>query len=147
MTLKRTTDNEIIEQIERQTGQTITRFGLYKIKQQIKKESYDWFKQMREGQYEYIHEFKERINEIVQLQKMHHEIINNDREPTTVKQASMNELHRLSVSNYFDVAPSIVNGITLSVAPENRLNNNSKTRTNSNNNKRTHNIVIILTSS
>ena len=30
---------------------------------------------MREGQYEYIHEFKERVNEIMDLQKKHHEII------------------------------------------------------------------------
>ena len=27
---------------------------------------------MREGEYEYIHEFKERINEILFLQKKHH---------------------------------------------------------------------------
>ena len=30
---------------------------------------------MREGQYEYIHEFKDRINEIMDLQKRHHEIM------------------------------------------------------------------------
>ena len=33
---------------------------------------------MREGEYEYIHEFKERINEIMDLQKKHHEIIDNN---------------------------------------------------------------------
>ena len=49
---------------------------------------------MREGQYEYIHEFKERISEIIDLQKRHHAIIDSDTEPTTVKQASMAELHR-----------------------------------------------------
>ena len=70
---------------------------------------------MREGEYEDIHEFKERINEIMDLQKMHHAIINNDKEPTPVKQASMAELHRLNItlSNYLDVAPNIINGITL----------------------------------
>ncbi len=62
LTLKRMSDNEIIEEIQRQTNETITRSGLYKIKQQIKKESYDWYKTMREGQHEYIHEFKERID-------------------------------------------------------------------------------------
>ena len=51
-------DDEIIKEIERQTNKSITRSGLYKIKQQIKKESYDWYKTMREGQYEYIYEFK-----------------------------------------------------------------------------------------
>ena len=65
---------------------------------------------MREGQYEYIHEFKERINEILSLQKLHHQIIDSPTEPTTVKQTSMAELHRLNItlSNYFDVAPDII---------------------------------------
>ena len=65
---------------------------------------------MREGEYEYIHEFKERISEIIDLQKKHHAIIDSDKEPTTVKQTSMAELHRLNItlSNYFDVAPDII---------------------------------------
>ncbi len=75
---------------------------------------------MREDQYEYIHEFKERIREIVDLQKKHHEIIDSDKEPTTVKQSSLAELHRLNItlSNYFDVAPDIINGSTLSAPSE-----------------------------
>jgi len=70
---------------------------------------------MREGQYEYIHEFKERINEILSLQKLHHQIIDSPTEPTTVKQTSMAELHRLNItlSNYFDVAPDIINTLLL----------------------------------
>ena len=45
------------------------------------------------------------------MQRKHHEIIDNDREPTTVKQASLAELHRLNITlaNYFDVAPDIIN--------------------------------------
>ena len=76
---------------------------------------------MREGQYEYIHEFKERINEILSLQKLHHQIIDSPTEPTTVKQTSMAELHRLNItlSNYFDVAPDIIgHGTTISATPE-----------------------------
>jgi hypothetical protein len=120
LTLKRLSDTEIIKEVERQTNNTMSRSGLYHIKQQIKKESYDWFKQMREGQHEYIHVFKERINEIMDLQKKHHEIIDNDREPTPVKQWSLSELHLISISlsNLYDVAPSIVNGTTLSATPE-----------------------------
>jgi hypothetical protein len=74
---------------------------------------------MREGQYEYIHEFKERISEIIDLQKRHHAILDSDKEPTTVKQASMAELHRLNItlSNYFDVAPDII-GHTLPAPSE-----------------------------
>ena len=75
---------------------------------------------MREGQYEYIHEFKDRINEIMDMQKRHHEIIDNDNEPTTVKQASLAELHRLSIilSNLYDVVPAIINGGSISTTPE-----------------------------
>jgi hypothetical protein len=75
---------------------------------------------MREGQYEFIHEFKERISEIVDLQKRHHAILDSDSEPTTIKQASMAELHRLNItlSNYFDVAPSIVNNATIPTPSE-----------------------------
>jgi hypothetical protein len=121
LTLKRLSDTETIKEVERQTNNTMSRSGLYHIKQQIKKESYDWFKQMREGQYEYIHEFRERIDEILELQKRHYEIIDNDRESTAVKQASLVELHRLTItlSNLYDVAPTIINdGPTLSVTPE-----------------------------
>ena len=35
-------------------------------------------RQCEKDQYEYIHEFKERINEIIDLQKMHHEIIDQE---------------------------------------------------------------------
>ena len=77
---------------------------------------------MREGQYEYIHEFKERIDEILWLQRKHHEIIDSDKEPMTIKQTSLAELHRLNItlSNYFDVAPDIINGSTLSAPSESK---------------------------
>jgi hypothetical protein len=123
LSIKRIPDPEIIKEIYTQTNKTLSRSGLYRIRQSIKKESYHWYKTMREGQYEYIHEFKERINEILSLQKLHHQIIDSPTEPTTVKQTSMAELHRLNItlSNYFDVAPSIVNGVvTLSTSPENK---------------------------
>ena len=50
---------------------------------------------MREGQYEYIHEFKERINEILFLQKKHHQIIDNNEHNPQIQQTSLAELHRL----------------------------------------------------
>jgi hypothetical protein len=129
LTLKRLSDTETIKEVERQTNNTMSRSGLYHIKQQIKKESYDWFKQIREGQYEYIHEFRERIDEILELQKRHYEIIDNVQESTPVKQASLAELHRLSItlSNLYDVAPSIVNGITVSTTPETKTVNSEIT--------------------
>ena len=93
--------------------------GLYYVRQSIKKESYNWYKTMREGQYEYIHGFKERIDEILWLQKKHHDIIDNNPNPS-VQQTSLAELHKLNItlSNYFDVAPDIINGSTLSETPK-----------------------------
>ena len=76
---------------------------------------------MREGEYEYLHEFKERINEIMDLQKHHHEIIESNKHNPQIQQTSLAELHKLNItlSNYFDVAPSIINnGPTLSATPE-----------------------------
>jgi hypothetical protein len=128
LSLKRLSDNEIIKEIEKQIRDNktpITRQTIYNIKQPIKKESYHWYKTLREGQYEYIHEFKERINEILWLQQKHHEIINSNIEPTAITQGSLAELHRLRItlSNLYDVAPSIVNGITLSAPPETKTIN------------------------
>ncbi len=123
LSIKRVPDIEIINEVYERTKKTITEKTIYNIRQRIKKDSSHWYKTMREGQYEYIHEFKERISEIIDLQKKHHAIIDSDKEPTTVKQTSMAELHRLNItlSNYFDVAPSIVgNGITLPATPESK---------------------------
>jgi hypothetical protein len=65
---------------------------------------------MREGEYEYIHEFKERINEILFLQKKHHQIVMRNEDNPQIQQASLAELHRLSITllNLYDVAPTII---------------------------------------
>jgi hypothetical protein len=120
--IKRIADDEIIKEIYRQTKKTITTRSLYDLKKTIKKDSYHWYKTMREGQYEYVHEFKERIDEILWLQRKHHEIIDSDKESTSNKQTSLSELHRLNItlSNYFDVAPDIINGSTLSAPSESK---------------------------
>lgn len=65
----------IIKHVEKTTGKSITRKTLWNIRQRFKRESHDWYSKLREGEYEYLHEFKERINEIVDLQKQHHQII------------------------------------------------------------------------
>jgi hypothetical protein len=122
LTIKGIPDKLIIKHIENKTGQTITDRSLRNIRQRIKRESYHWYSQLREGQYEYIHEFKQRIDEILWLQRMHHEIIASDKEPTSNKQSSLAELHRLNItlSNYFSVAPSRANDVTLSTISEAR---------------------------
>ena len=130
LTIKRIPDSDIINEIFKQTNKTISKQALCGIRNRIRRDSYHWYKTMREGEFEYIHEFKERIDEIMDLQKMHHAIINNNKEPTPIKQASMAELHRLNItlSNYLDVAPNIINGITIPAASE------SKTTTTRNSN-------------
>jgi len=65
LSIKRIPESEIIKEIENQTHKTITKRAVYYIKLRIKKESKKWYETLREGEYEYIHEFKERINEIV----------------------------------------------------------------------------------
>ena len=60
LTIKRVPDIEIIKVIFTQTYKSITDRYLSTIRQKIKKDSYQWYKTMREGQYEYIHEFREK---------------------------------------------------------------------------------------
>ena len=69
LTIKRIPDSLIIKHIEDTTGKSITRKTLWNIRQRLKKESYDWYSELRQGEYEYLHEFKERINEIMDLQQ------------------------------------------------------------------------------
>ena len=69
LSIKRTPDNEIIKEVYEHTKKTISKVTLFNIRKRIKKESSKWYTQLRQGEYEYIHEFKERINEIVDLQR------------------------------------------------------------------------------
>jgi hypothetical protein len=112
LTIKRIPDNEIIKNIFDQTNKTISKQALSGIRNRIKRDSYQWYKTMREGEYEYIHEFRERVSEIMSLQKKHHEIIDKNEDNPQIQQTSLAELHRLSItlSNLFDVAPTIING-------------------------------------
>jgi hypothetical protein len=118
LTIKRIPDALIIKHIFNQTGKTITRKTLWNIRQRIKKESFKWYSQLREGEYEYLHEFKERINEILFLQKKLYEIIDNNENNSQVQLAAISELHKLNItlSNYYDVAPSIGNTTTATIS-------------------------------
>jgi hypothetical protein len=71
----------------------------------------------------YIHEFKEPINEILFLQKKHHQIVMRNEDNPQIQQTSLAELHRLSItlSNLYDVAPTIIGvgaNATISITPE-----------------------------
>ena len=107
LSIKRIPDNEIIKEVYEHTKKTISKVTLFNIRKRIKKESSKWYTQLRQGEYEYIHEFKERINEIVDLQRQHHEIISKNQHNPSVVQASFIALHKLNVtlSNYFDIVP------------------------------------------
>jgi hypothetical protein len=110
LSIKRIPDNEIIKEVYNQIGKTISRRTLVNVRQRIKKQSYKWYSQLREGEYEYLYEFKERINEIVDLQRRHYKIIEDNPNNPAIQQTSLTELHKLNItlSNYFDVAPSII---------------------------------------
>lgn len=123
LTIKRIPDNDIIKVIFEQTGKTISKQALCAVRNRIKRESCHWYKTMREGSYEYINEFKERINEILFLQKKHHQIIMRNEDNPQIQQTSLAELHRLtiSLSNLYDVAPTTIGAgkdATISVTPE-----------------------------
>jgi hypothetical protein len=124
LSIKRVPDNEIMKEVFNQTGKTISRKTLVNVRQRIKKDSFKWYKTMREGEYEYIHEFKERINEIVDLQKRHHKIIEDNANNPNIQQTSLSELHKLNItlSNYFDVAPTIVTNPS-QIKRENNIDN------------------------
>ena len=123
LTIKRIAEVDIIKVIFDQTGKYITRKEIWNIRERIKRESYYWYKTMREGEYEYIHEFKERINEILLSQKKHHQIVMRNEDNPQIQQTSLAELHRLSItlSNQNDVAPTIIGvgpNATISITPE-----------------------------
>ena len=109
LTIKRIPDPAIIKKILEQTNKTLSRSGLYRVRQSTKKESAKWYQHLRESEYEYIHEFKERIDEIMWLQKKNYEIIDSNPNNASIQQVLLAALHKLNVtlSNYFDVAPVI----------------------------------------
>lgn len=115
LAIKKTSYNEIIKEIYQKTNKTVTRKEIYNVRQRIKKDSYQWFKTLREGQYEYIKEFKERIEELLWMQLKHHNIIDKNQNNPQLQQISLAELGRMNktLSNYFEVVPGIVNGITI----------------------------------
>jgi hypothetical protein len=123
LSIKRIPEDDILQEVFNQTNKTLSKTGLFYTKQAIKRESFKWYKTMREGEYEYIHEFKERINEILFLQRKHHQIIDSNEHNPQIQQTSLAELHRLSItlSNLYDVAPTIIGvgpNATISITPE-----------------------------
>ena len=115
LSIKKVSSAEIIEEVYQKTNKTITSKEIYNVRQSIKKDSYQWFKTRAEGQYEYISEFKERIEEILWLLIKHHTIIEKNQHSPQIQQTSLAELQKLNItlSNYFSIAPGIVNGITI----------------------------------
>lgn len=88
LSIKRIPEPEIME-VYRQTNKTLSHSGLYRVKELIKKDSYKWYSKLRESEYEYIHQFKERINEIMDLQKRHYELIESNKHNPQIQQASL----------------------------------------------------------
>lgn len=91
LTIKRIPDNDIIKVTFEQTGKTISKQALCGVRNRIKRDSYHWYKTMREGSYEYIHEFKESINGNNIFAKVAPpDCYEKRRQPTDNKPASLN---------------------------------------------------------
>ena len=107
LSIKRIPESEIIKEVFNQTKKSISLKSLYNIRQRIKKEYSKWYSQLRKSEFEYIFEFKERVNEIVDLQRRHYQIIDDNANNPSIQQASLAALHKLNVtlSNYFDIVP------------------------------------------
>ena len=89
LTIKRIPDKEIIKNIFDETNKMISERTLYQLRQSIKKDSYRWFTKLRQDQFAYIHEYRERINELLSLQQKHHEIIKSNEHNPQVQQTSL----------------------------------------------------------
>jgi len=107
--LKRFSTEEIIREIYEVTKRKVTPVYISQVRKRIREEATKWYQAIRGGEHEYIYQFKQRIDEILWLQKKHYQIIETAK-TYSVKQASLAELHRLNItlSNYFDVAPVIL---------------------------------------
>jgi hypothetical protein len=107
LSIKKIPEVEIINEIYRQTNKLVSRRSLCNVKQQIKKDSSKWYSQLREDNNSYIHEFKERINEIADLQRRHYKIIDDNANNAPIQQLSLAALHKLNVtlSSYYDILP------------------------------------------
>jgi hypothetical protein len=107
--LKRFSTEEIIQGIYEVTKRKVTPVYISQIRKRIKEEAAKWYQSIRDSEFEYIYQFKERIDEILWLQRKHYEIVVESTDFST-KQTSLAELHRLNVtlSNYYDVAPAIM---------------------------------------
>jgi hypothetical protein len=108
--LKRFSTEEIIQGIYEATKRKVTPVYISRIRKRIREEAAKWYQSIRDSEFEYIYQFKERIDEILWLQRKHYEIVVESKDFST-KQTSLAELHRLNVtlSNYYDVAPAIMN--------------------------------------
>ena len=115
LTIKRIPELEILAEVYKQTDKTLSRSGLHRVKASIKKQSYQWYTKLRQDRYAYIHEYRERIQELLSLQQKHHEIIKNNEHKPAIQQTSLQELHKISItlSNFHDVASDIVNSCFL----------------------------------
>lgn len=98
LSIKRIPDSEIIEEINDKLKKSVSRVTLYNVRNRIKKDSFKWFVKLRDNEYEYLHEYRERINELNWLCQKHHELVDNNSKDPSVVQNSLAQLHKLNAS-------------------------------------------------
>ena len=131
LTIKRIPDNEIIKSIFDQTNKTISKQALSGIRNRIKRDSFHWYKTMKEGEYDISTSSKIELTRSSFYRRKHHEIIDSNQHNPQIQQTSLAELHRLSItlSNLYDVAPTIIGvgpNATISITPETKSEHSNK---------------------
>jgi predicted RND superfamily exporter protein len=118
--VKHLPDSDILKLVFDKTNKEMSLSNLTLIKQSLKRENYNWLKTMRANQYEFVNQYRQRISEIEYLQIKHYGIVESERELTPVKQASLAELHKLSItlSNLYDIAPYVIGNATIPESSE-----------------------------
>lgn len=108
LSIKKVPDVEIMNEINLKLKKSVSRVTLFNVRKNIKKDSYYWFKQLRDDNYSYIHEVKQRLDEILDLQKRHYEIVENNLTNPQIQQNSLIQLHKLTETlfHYFEVIPT-----------------------------------------
>ena len=54
LTIKRVPESEIIKEVYKQTNKTISRSGIYNVKQQIKRDSFKWYQTEEQEEWDFI---------------------------------------------------------------------------------------------
>jgi hypothetical protein len=109
----RYTWRECIEYIKSKTGHDLSKTAFFKIKKQLKSEGRDWVLRLRDDHDEFLHEYRQRYEELIAYQKELWDIaMTNKQENPVVTIRTIESLHSLTndIARIIDLAPSMAGG-------------------------------------